>query len=101
VRLCVWCVTGLLLAQIPRGIKKEQKEELASAEKVLAWLQSGKDVRNGMDEWTVKDVDFLNERQLLSAKPVVFLVNLSPEDYARKKNKWHVFAALLPKHIVA
>jgi hypothetical protein len=77
-----------LKKQIPRGIKKEQKEELASAEKVLAWLQSGKDVRNGMDEWNLKDVDFLNERQLLSAKPVVYLVNLSPEDYARKKNKW-------------
>ena len=77
-----------LKKQIPRGLKKEQKEELASAEKVLAWLQSGKDVRNGMDEWNLKDVDFLNERQLLSAKPVVFLVNLSPDDYARKKNKW-------------
>jgi len=73
---------------IPRGLKKEQKEELASAEKVLAWLQAGKEVRNGMEEWTLKDTDFLNERQLLSAKPVVYLVNLSPEDYARKKNKW-------------
>lgn len=48
---------------IPRGLKKEQKEELASAEKVLAWLAAGKDVRNGMDEWGLKDVDFLNELQ--------------------------------------
>ena len=73
---------------IPRGLKKEQKEELASAEKVLAWLQAGKEIRNGMDEWNLKDVDFLNERQLLSSKPVVYLVNLSPADYQRKKNKW-------------
>jgi obg-like ATPase 1 len=73
---------------IPRGLKKEQKEELASAEKVLAWLESGKETRNGMDEWSLKDVDYLNERCLLSSKPVVYLVNLSPEDYARKKNKW-------------
>ena len=77
-----------LKKMIPRGLKKEQKEELASAEKVLAWLVQGKDIRNGMDEWNLKDVDYLNERQFLTAKPVVFLVNLSPEDYARKKNKW-------------
>ncbi len=77
-----------LKKQIPRGLKKEQKEELASAEKVLAWLQAGKDIRNGMDEWNLKDVDYLNERQFLTSKPVVYLVNLSPEDYARKKNKW-------------
>lgn len=74
--------------QIPRGLKKEQKEELASAEKVLAWLQEGKEIRNGMDNWTVKDVDFLNENNFLSSKPVVYLVNLSPEDFAHKKNKW-------------
>lgn len=74
--------------QIPRGLKKEQKEELASAEKVLAWVQEGKEIRNGMDVWTVKDCDFLNENQFLSAKPVVYLVNLSPEDFVRKKNKW-------------
>ena len=72
------------------GLKKEQKEELATAEKVLAWLESGKDVREGVntDTWSIKDVDWLNEKQLLTSKPVVFLVNLSPEDYARKKNKW-------------
>ena len=28
--------------------------------------------------------------QLLTAKPVVYLVNLSEKDYARKKNKWLV-----------
>ena len=72
------------------GLKKEQKEELATAEKVLAWLQAGKDIREGIpsDTWTLKDVDWLNEKQLLTSKPVVFLVNLSPDDYARKKNKW-------------
>jgi obg-like ATPase 1 len=71
-----------------RGLKKEQKEELASAEKVLAWLQAGREIRNGMDEWNLKDVDFLNINQFLSAKPVVYLINLSPADYMRKKNKW-------------
>lgn len=27
---------------------------------------------------------------LLTAKPVIYLVNLSERDYARKKNKWCV-----------
>jgi len=28
--------------------------------------------------------------QLLTAKPVIYLVNVSQEDYIRKKNKWCV-----------
>ena len=33
-------------------------------------------------------MDWLNTVQFLTAKPVVYLVNLSEKDYARKKNKW-------------
>lgn len=33
-------------------------------------------------------VDVINSLYLLTAKPVIYLVNLSPKDYARKKNKW-------------
>lgn len=33
-------------------------------------------------------VDVINSLLLLTAKPVIYLVNLSPKDYARKKNKW-------------
>ena len=72
---------------IPRGLKKEQKEELASTEALLAWLQAGKDVRLNR-EWSVNDVEVINQHQLLTAKPCVFLINLSEEDYKRKKNKW-------------
>lgn len=67
-------------------LTKDQKDEQAAAEKVLAWLQEGKDVRLG--DWTQHEVDWLNQSQLLTAKPVVYLVNLSEKDYARKKNKW-------------
>ena len=38
-------------------------------------------------EWSARDIDYLNEYQLLTAKPVVYLVNLSKADYQRKKNK--------------
>ena len=37
---------------------------------------------------TTKEIDFLNTMGFLTAKPVVFLVNLSEKDYKRKKNKW-------------
>ncbi|KAL6770418.1 FAP204 [Auxenochlorella protothecoides x Auxenochlorella symbiontica] len=71
---------------IPRGLTKEQKEEMAAAEKVLAWVQEGKDIRTG--DWTAIEVEFLNNHQFISAKPVIYLVNLSEKDYIRKKNKW-------------
>ena len=39
-------------------------------------------------EWNVKDVDFLNQVQLITAKPVVYLVNLPEKMYIKKKSKW-------------
>ncbi len=39
-------------------------------------------------EWNMKDVDFLNQVQLITAKPVVYLVNLPEKMYIKKKSKW-------------
>ncbi|KAL2270171.1 hypothetical protein VTJ83DRAFT_2355 [Remersonia thermophila] len=64
---------------------RQWKEEEAIIEKVLAWLKDGKDVRKG--NWNPKEVEVINPLFLLTAKPVVFLVNLSERDYIRKKNK--------------
>lgn len=33
-------------------------------------------------------IEVINDLQLLTAKPVIYLVNLSERDYVRKKNKW-------------
>jgi len=44
------------------------------------------DIRYG--DWAPKDVEELNTMQLLTAKPVIYLVNVSQDDYIRKKNKW-------------
>lgn len=41
-----------------------------------------------MKDWSIKEIDFLNTLLLLTAKPVVYLVNLSEKDFLRKKNKW-------------
>lgn len=34
------------------------------------------------------EIEFLNKHLFLTAKPGVFLVNMSEKDYLRKKNKW-------------
>ncbi|QDZ21264.1 ribosome-binding ATPase YchF [Chloropicon primus] len=68
------------------GVKKEQEEEIAMCNKIKETLESGKEIRK--QTWTGKEVDYLNTHGFLTAKPVVFLVNLSEKDYKRKKNKW-------------
>ena len=66
---------------------KAKKEEIAIVEKVLKTITvDAKDVRKG--DWNNKEVDVINTLQLLTAKPVTYLVNLSEKDYVRKKNKW-------------
>jgi len=42
---------------------------------VKALLQEGKDVRLG--EWKAADIEILNSFQLLTAKPVIYLVTFS------------------------
>ncbi|ROW11214.1 hypothetical protein VMCG_01301 [Cytospora schulzeri] len=66
--------------------QKKAREEEATIEKILQWLKDGKDVRKG--DWTPKEVEVINPLFLLSAKPVIYLVNLSEKDYIRKKNKY-------------
>jgi len=65
---------------------KKLKEEQATVEKILEMLKEGKDVRKG--NWAPKEVEVINPLFLLSAKPVVFLINLSEKDYIRQKNKY-------------
>lgn len=79
-------IISALKAQEKRGLKKEQKDELVAAEKFLAHLQTNTDIRFG--DWGIREVEFLNTYQLLTAKPAVYLVNMSEKDYIRKKNKF-------------
>ncbi|WFC99809.1 hypothetical protein MYAM1_002555 [Malassezia yamatoensis] len=66
---------------------RKKKEEVAIIEKVLHCLQEeNRDVRKG--DWNSKEIDVINNMMLLTAKPVIYLVNLSERDYVRKKNKW-------------
>ncbi|KAI8885132.1 GTP-binding protein YchF, partial [Backusella circina FSU 941] len=65
---------------------KAKKEESAIVDKVLEFVKEGKDVRHGT--WTNKEIEVINGLHLITAKPVIYLANLSERDYLRKKNKW-------------
>ncbi|KAL1914319.1 uncharacterized protein VTP21DRAFT_9012 [Calcarisporiella thermophila] len=66
---------------------KAKKEECDIVAKVYKWVKEDKkDVRKG--DWTNKEVEVINGLMLLTAKPVIYLCNLSEKDYIRKKNKW-------------
>ena len=43
-----------------------------------------------LGDWKHGEIYLINEMQLLTAKPCVFLCNLSEKDYVRRKNKWLV-----------
>ena len=65
---------------------KEKKAEYDALVKIQHWLEAGKDISFG--EWDPLEVDILNEHQFITAKPVVFLVNVSKKAYFRKGNKY-------------
>ncbi|KAL2221313.1 GTP-binding protein YchF [Thermoascus aurantiacus ATCC 26904] len=65
---------------------KKLREDEATVAKVLQWLKDGNDVRKG--DWNPKEVEVINPLHLLTAKPVVYLINLSEKDYIRQKNKY-------------
>uniref|UniRef100_A0AC34FJ91 Obg-like ATPase 1 n=1 Tax=Panagrolaimus sp. ES5 TaxID=591445 RepID=A0AC34FJ91_9BILA len=69
-----------------RAGDKTKKAEYDCLVKVKEVLESGKAVRHGT--WTDLEIEILNKHLFLTAKPIVYLVNLTELDYIRKKNKW-------------
>ena len=39
-------------------------------------------------DWNDKEIEVLNKHLLITSKPVVYLINMSENDYIKKKNKW-------------
>merc|ERR1712129_234748 len=69
------------------GKAKEKKDRLEITQKVLNVLrEQDKDVR--FETWGTKETDVINDLHLLTAKPALYLVNMSEKDFIRKKNKW-------------
>lgn len=70
---------------VARGLGgKEAKEEFEILKKILQTMQEGKDIRMG--HWNAAEIEVINTYQLLSAKPVVYLCNLSEKNYILRKD---------------
>jgi len=65
---------------------KGAKEEKEVYDKIIPILESKKWISGG--EWSNKEVEIINKSFFLTSKSVVYLVNLSDEDFIKKKNKW-------------
>ncbi|KAG5438845.1 hypothetical protein PCANB_002565 [Pneumocystis canis] len=66
---------------------KTNKEKQLIVEKILYCLDvERKEIRKG--SWTNKEIQVINSLFLLTAKPVIYLINLNEKDYLRQKNKW-------------
>lgn len=71
-----------------KALKKDELFFYETIVKVLAFIEGddGKDVRAG--EWDGKEIEVLNNMQFLTAKPMIYLVNVSEKSYKAKGNKW-------------
>ena len=62
------------------------KPEDEDLEDIGAEAELGREIRMGT--WDGKEIEVLNKFQLLTAKPAVFLANLSEKQYTTRKCKW-------------
>jgi obg-like ATPase 1 len=69
-----------------RANDKTKKIEFDCLTRVKGLLEAKKPIR--LEQWNEKEIEVLNKNLFLTAKPIVYLVNLSENDYMRKKNKW-------------
>jgi len=75
------------IAKYLKTKKDKQKDfELETVRKVIALLEKNIDIREG--DWTTKEAEVISPLPLLTAKPVVYLVNILEKDFLSLKNKW-------------
>ena len=83
-----WISANEKVAERGGAAAKELKEELDVIRKVKAMLESEtpKDVRAGT--WNPKEIEILNKHLFITAKPMVYLVNLPKRGYIKKASKY-------------
>lgn len=69
-----------------RGMDKTKQGDFDMLKAIKACLESGKQIR--CHQWASKEVEFIQTLHLLTAKPAVFLINMSEKDYIRQRNTW-------------
>jgi obg-like ATPase 1 len=72
--------------EIAKRNTKEAIKEREHLVKVEACLAAGRWIKD--ETWTFQEVEYLNDCLFLTAKPVIYLVNIGDTDYEKKKNKW-------------
>jgi len=72
--------------QIKRSNDKKAISEKVTLDKIKEILEAGRWVKE--EKWSFLEIDYLNDLLLLTAKPVVYLVNIGDSEYQKKKNKW-------------
>mmetsp|Transcript_8909 Transcript_8909/g.26742 ORF Transcript_8909/g.26742 Transcript_8909/m.26742 type:complete len:405 (+) Transcript_8909:121-1335(+) len=75
------------IARLGHGCPKDMKREEETLLKVQNVLEVERKPVRCVD-WSGTEIEVLNKHLFLTAKPGVFLVNMSEKDFARKKNKW-------------
>jgi len=71
-----------------RGGDKHFAEEFKIVTKVLKIVEEEEKHLRFIKDWNATEIEVLNRHLPLTAKPMVYLVNLSEKDFIRKKNKW-------------
>lgn len=66
--------------------QNQASKELEVMQKVLDMLYEGQRLRVG--QWLEEEAAILNRYNFLTAKPLVYLINVSEEDYAANDNKY-------------
>jgi len=76
-----------------RDVKKSRGMKLSALfietlARVQGMLESNQPIRDGV--WSTTEVDMIRNKcpQLITTKPIIYLVNMSAADFANKKNKW-------------
>jgi len=75
-----------LTRELSHKKEKRKQQELEVVQRVIALLKENKQVR--LEDWKANDIDTLNTLSLLTAKPVVYIVNMSESDFIKKGSKW-------------
>jgi len=72
---------------VDRGLGgKDAKLEYESLARALAHMMEGKPIRFGT--WSEADITVLNRLQLLTAKPQIYLVNMSEKNFCTSRSNW-------------
>ena len=75
-----------LSKKVERFNDSSSKKQLEFCKKALQVLEKGTWIKDA--EFTNKEIFYLNDLLFFTAKPVVYLVNISTKNFASKKNKW-------------